>query len=67
MDNKERAQLEAQHWKELESLREEVTRLTSLLEQALRSKSGEAKIIAQPETLLLNPQNLGANEGSFKS
>jgi len=32
MKNKERAQLEAQHQKDLESLREEVVRLTSLLE-----------------------------------
>jgi hypothetical protein len=39
MKNEERAQLEAQHWKELEGLREEVTRLASLLEQALGSKS----------------------------
>jgi hypothetical protein len=39
MKNEERAQLEAQHWKELEGLREEVTRLASLLELALGSKS----------------------------
>jgi hypothetical protein len=32
MENEERAQLEAQHLKELESLREEVTRLINLLE-----------------------------------
>jgi hypothetical protein len=44
MENKERAQLEAQHRKEMESLREEVLRLTSLLEQTLRSKPEEAKI-----------------------
>jgi len=64
MKNEERAQLEAQHQKELESLKEEVTRLTSLLEQALRSKSGKATLIAQPEDMHvthLDPQNLGAN------
>jgi hypothetical protein len=32
MENKERAQLEAQHQKELDNLKEEVARLTSLLE-----------------------------------
>jgi hypothetical protein len=32
MENEEKSQLEAQHQKELESLKEEVTRLTSLLE-----------------------------------
>jgi hypothetical protein len=38
MENEEKAQLDAQHQKEIESLREEVVRLTSLLEHALRSK-----------------------------
>ena len=33
MEKEEKAQLEAQHRKETESLKEEVTRLTSLLEQ----------------------------------
>jgi len=41
MENEERAQLEAQHQKELESLKKDVAMLTSLLEQALRSKLGE--------------------------
>jgi hypothetical protein len=59
MKNKEKAQLEAQHRKEMESLREEFVRLTSLLEQALRSKPEEAKFISQPEPMLVNPQNLG--------
>jgi hypothetical protein len=44
----------------MESLREEVARLTSLLKHALRSKSEEVKFIAQPEPMLVNPQNLGA-------
>ncbi|KAL9334464.1 hypothetical protein Peur_074603 [Populus x canadensis] len=39
MENEERTQLDAQHQKELNSLKEDVARLTSLLEQALRSKS----------------------------
>ena len=47
MKNEKRAQLEAQHQKKLESLREEVIRLTSLLEQASRSKSKEATFTTQ--------------------
>jgi hypothetical protein len=39
MENEERAQLEAQHQKEVDNLKEEVARLTSLLEQTLRDKS----------------------------
>jgi hypothetical protein len=64
MENEEKAQLEAQHRKEMESLREEVARLTSLLEQALRSKPEEAKFTTQREPMLANPQNLGAHEVS---
>ena len=64
MENEEKAQLEARHRKETESLREEVAMLTSLLEQALRSKPEEAKFTAQPETMLINPHNLEANEVS---
>jgi hypothetical protein len=63
-ENEERAQLEAQHQKEVDNLKEEVARLTSLLEQALRDKSGKATHIAQPAPMLINPfnpQNLGAN------
>jgi len=55
MENEERAQLEAQHQKEVDNLKEEVTRLSSLLEQALRDKSGKATYIAQPEPMLVNP------------
>jgi len=64
MENEERAQLEAQHQKEMDNLREEVARLTSLLEQALRDKSGKATHITHPEPMFINPfnpQNLGAN------
>ena len=46
MKNEERAQLEAQHQKEVDKFREEVARLTSLLEQALRDKSRKATHIA---------------------
>jgi hypothetical protein len=56
--------LEGQHQKEVDNLKKEVVRLTSLLEQALRDKSGKATLIAQPEPMLVNPfnpQNLGAN------
>jgi hypothetical protein len=65
MENEERTQLEAQHQKEVDNLKEEVARLTSLLEQALRDKSGKATHIAQPEPMLVNPftpQNLGTND-----
>jgi hypothetical protein len=48
MENEERAQLEAQHQKEVDNLKDEVARLTSLLERALRDKSGKATFIAQP-------------------
>jgi hypothetical protein len=51
MKNEERAQLEAQHQKEVDNLQEEVARLTSLLEQALKDKSGKAILIAQPEDM----------------
>jgi hypothetical protein len=67
MENEERAQLEAQHKKEVDNLKEEVARLTSLLEQALRDKSGKATLIAQPEDMHVthfDPQNLGANRVS---
>lgn len=75
MQNKERAQLEAQHQKELESLKKDVARLTSLLEQALRSKSGEGtstqpafttQIPLMPATLF-NPSNLGTSRISSES
>ena len=49
----------------MDNLKKEVTRLTSLLEQALRDKSEKATHITQPEPMRVNPftpQNLGANE-----
>ena len=51
MENEERTQLEAQHKKEVNNLKEVVARLTSLLEQALRDKSGKATLIAQLEDM----------------
>ena len=59
--------MEAQHKKEVDNLKEEVAKLTSLLEQALRDKSGKAILIAQPEDMHIthfDPQNLGANRVS---
>ena len=41
MENEERAHLEAHYQRELESMKNDIARLTSLLEQALVSKSGE--------------------------
>jgi hypothetical protein len=67
MENEERAQLEAQHQKEMDNLKEEVARLTSLLEQALKDKSEKATLIAHPEDMHVthfDPQNLGANRVS---
>jgi len=51
----------------LDNLKEEVARLTSLLEQALRDKSGKTTLIAQPEDMHVthfDPQNLGASRVS---
>ena len=56
--------MEAQHQKEMDNLKEEFVRLTSLLEQALKDKSGKATLIAQPQPMFVNPfnpQNMGAN------
>jgi hypothetical protein len=64
MKNEEKVQLKPQHRKEMESLREEVARLTSLFKQTLRSKPEEAKFTALLELMLVNPQNLGASEVS---
>jgi hypothetical protein len=56
--------LEAQHQKEVDNLKEEVVRLTSILEQALRDKSRKSTLISQLEPMLVNPfnpHNLGTN------
>jgi hypothetical protein len=57
--------LEAQHQKEVGNLKEEVARLTGLLEQALRDKSEKATLIALPEDMHVthsDPHNLWANK-----
>ena len=41
MENEEMAHLEAHYQRELENMKNDIARLTSLLEQALVSKSGE--------------------------
>ena len=59
--------MEAHHKKKVDNLKEEVARLTSLLEQALRDKSRKATLMAQPEDMHVthfDPQNLGANRVS---
>jgi len=55
MENEERVKLEAQHQKEVDNLKEEVVRLTSLLKQTLRDKSGKATHIVQFQPMLVNP------------
>jgi len=45
MRNKKRAHLEAEHQKEMESVKGDVARLTSLLEQTLQTRSMEALIV----------------------
>ena len=74
MENEERAHLEAHYQKELESMKNDITRLTSLLEQALVSKFGEdtstQPAVATPSVsipaapFVFTSQNLGANPSS---
>ncbi|KAL9354849.1 hypothetical protein Peur_052819 [Populus x canadensis] len=49
MENKERAHLESHYQTELESVKNEVARLTDLLEQLLRAKNGEGTSTQPPE------------------
>jgi len=49
MENEERAHLESHYQTELESVKNEVSRLTDLLEQLLRAKNGEGTSAQQPE------------------
>jgi hypothetical protein len=74
MENEERTQLDAQYQKELNGLKEDVARLTSLLEQTLRSKSGEgtssqpaftAQIPPTPPTFF-NLPNMGVSGSSHE-
>ena len=48
MENEERAQLELHYQTELESVKNEVSRLTKLLEQLLRTKNGEGTSTQPP-------------------
>ena len=76
MENEERAHLEAHYQRELENMKNDITRLTSLLEQALASKSREdtstQPTVATPSIstpaapFVFSPQNLGANPFSFE-
>ena len=75
MKNEEKAPLKAQHQKKLKNLKEKVVRLTSLVEQALKSRSGEATSTQPAITTQLipmlttpfNPQILEANEVPHES
>ena len=49
MENEERAHLESHYQTELESVKNEVSRLTDLLEQLLRAKKGEGTSARQLE------------------
>jgi hypothetical protein len=49
MENEERAHLESHYQTELESVKNEVARLTDLLEQLLRAKNGEGTSTQPPE------------------
>ena len=76
MENKERAHLEAHYQRELEDMKNDITRLTSLLEQALVSKSREDTYtqltVASPSVsmpaapFVFTSQNLGVNPSSFE-
>jgi len=66
MENEERAHLESHYQTELESVKNEVSRLTDLLEQLLRAKNGERTSAQQPEGapaahIPQASQNQGAN------
>jgi hypothetical protein len=53
----------------VDNLKKEVARFTSLLEQALRDKSGKAILITQLEDMHIthfDPRNLGENKVSSK-
>jgi hypothetical protein len=66
MENEERAHLESHYQTELESVKNEVARLTDLLEQLLRAKNGEGTSAQPPEGgpvahIPQASQNQGAN------
>ena len=66
MENEERALLESRYQSELESMKNEVARMTNLLEQLLRVKNREGTsvqpLIGAPTTHVpVASQNLGAD------
>ena len=65
MENEERAHIESYYQIELESVKNEVTRLTDLLEQLLRARNGE-ETSAQPPAAYIPQasQNQGANSAN---
>ena len=71
MENKERARWEAEHQKEMKSLKEDIAKLTSLFEHALKAKSIEAldtqPIVAYRPTTITYFQNPSLNETSLES
>jgi len=69
MENEERAHLESHYQTELESVKNELARLTDLLEQLLRTKNGEGTSAQQPEGaptahIPQASQNQGANSAN---
>src|SRR3990172_3814505 len=69
MENEERAHLESHYQTELESVKNEVSRLTDLLEQLLRAKNGEGTSAQQLEGapaahIPQVSQNQGANSAN---
>ena len=59
MENEERAHLEAHYQRELENMKDDIARLTSLLEQALVSRFGEGTS-TQPAVVTLSISMLSA-------
>jgi hypothetical protein len=69
MENEERAHLKSHYQTELESVKNEVARLTDLLEQLLRAKNGEGTSTQPPEGapaahIPQASQNQGANSAN---
>lgn len=66
MENEKMAQLEAQYQKEIKIMKNDIARITNLLEQALRSRLGEGPL-TQPTIVAqyAAPQNIGALETQF--
>jgi len=66
MENEERAHLESHYQNELESVKNEIARMTNLLEQLLKAKNGEGTstqpIIGAPSAYIQGTsQNVGVD------